>query len=490
MNLKTRFLKSKEMVQFQNLGQLFLYSMKKYPTRKCINHHSYNHVYKLTQKYNELLGYYNVGKNDRVCWYANKSAHWLSAMTATWMRGAIFVPLHANNYNLNQYIIKTTKPKIELCDYMVDGVYSNLQPKEHQEEDVMPEDPSMILYTSGSTNQPKGVVLSHQNVLKNLEQIQYCIKDDVYYRDSAFSILPWHHCYGLVCELLYLCMNGAHITIPSSDNPKKMIQEMKWNYPTLFYTVPKVLETLYRNDFNLSSMLKRNLLFGHRIRRISVGGAICHPKLISFMRESYNIPTLQGYGMTETSPMISLNSIYQNRVGSVGKPLKGVEIKMKEDNEILVRGGNVMNGYLRHITKQNQILLEEKDEWFATGDKGYVDANGYLYLYGRTKTEYKLSNGKYVNPVFIEKLLSMSSKIDQAVVFGEGMDHNKIIVYSENKNKSEMLNYIHYYLEDKVQPYEIPQDILFVDEPFTTKNGMLTQKMEPNRHKIIKMYAT
>lgn len=474
----------------QNLAQLLLSSMTKHPTRKCINHHTYNHVYKLTRKYNELLSYYHVGKNDRVCWYAPKSAHWLSAMIATWMRGAIFVPLHANNYALNQYIIRTTKPKIELSDYMVDGVFSNLQPNNDQ-EDILPDDPSMILYTSGSTSKPKGVVLSHKNVLRNLEQIQHRVKDDISYRDSAFSILPWHHCYGLVCELLYLCMKGAHISIPSSDNPKKMMQEMKWNYPTLFYAVPKVLETLYKNDLNIGSMLKRNLLFGHRIRRISVGGAVCHPKLLSFMKESYNISVLQGYGMTETSPMISLNSIYQNRLGSVGKPLQNVELRINPDNnEISVRGDNVMSGYLRFITKQNEILLEDQGEWFYTGDTGYFDSKGYLNLYGRTKTEYKLSNGKYVNPVFLEKLLCMSPHIDQAVVFGEGQSHNKIILYSEKKDKNEMLQYIQEYLEDKVQPYEIPRDILFADEPFTIKNNMLTQKLEPNRHKIITMYGS
>jgi long-chain acyl-CoA synthetase len=431
-----------------------------------------------------------VGKNDRVCWYAPKSAHWLSAMTATWMRGAIFVPLHANNYALNQYIIRTTKPKIELSDYMVDGVFSNLQPMDHPEE-VALDDPSMILFTSGSTSQPKGVVLSHKNILRNLQQIQHRVKDDVYYQDSAYSILPWHHCYGLVCELLYLAMNGAHISIPSSDNPKKIIQEMKWNYPTLFYSVPKVLETLYKNDLNIGSMLKRNLLFGHRIRRISVGGAICHPHLLSFMTESYNIPILQGYGMTETSPMISLNSIFQNRLGSVGKPLEKIKVQIDpEDNEIYVSGDNVMSGYLRFITKQNELLLEDQGEWFHTGDKGYFDSKGYLHLYGRTKTEYKLSNGKYVNPVFLEKLLGMSSQIDQAIIFGEGRKHNQVILYSENRDKEKLLNYIQQYLEDKVQPYEIPRDIIFADEPFTTNNGMLTQKLEPNRHKIMAKYGS
>jgi long-chain acyl-CoA synthetase len=320
------------------------------------------------------------------------------------------------------------------------------------------------------------------------------VGDDIDHTDSAFSILPWHHCYGLVCELLFLLTRNAHISIPTSKDPKNIIRQMRWETPTLFYTVPKILESIYKNDINrIPGVLKRNLIFGHRIRRISVGGAFCPPKLISFMSQEYRVPTLQGYGMTETSPMISLNSIYENRIGSVGKPIKDLKIDPSyENNEILVCGDNVMSGYLKSITPENTFILEPPGKWFRTGDKGYMDKDGFLYINGRTKMEYKLSNGKYVNPTYIEKMLCLSPWIDQAVVFGDGMAYNKVILYSNSqshKNKDTMLDHIRGLLQDKVQPYEMPDDVFFTEEPFSIENDLLTQKLEPNRTKILKLYS-
>jgi long-chain acyl-CoA synthetase len=297
-----------------------------------------------------------------------------------------------------------------------------------------------------------------------------------------------------VCELLFLLKTGAHISIPYNTDPKKIIREMKWKAPTLFYSVPKVLESIYKNDIHsIPSALKRNVVFGHRIRRISVGGALCPSKLVSFMTENYKIPTIQGYGMTETSPMISLNSIYENRIGSVGRPVKDVKIDFSiENNEILVEGENVMLGYLKEITNENEFVLEEKGKLFHTGDKGHLDRDGFLYINGRTKTEYKLSNGKYINPAFIEKMMCLSPLIDQAVVFGDGFAHNKAIIYSpknDKRDKDAMLFHIKELLEGRVQHYEIPNDIVFAEEAFSFQNGLLTQKLEPNREKIMKLYT-
>ena len=466
---------------------------RKYPTRKCIDEYTYNDVYNLIKKYDILLENLNVVKNDRVCWNAPKSVHWPALMMALWKRGAIFVPFNQGNPNLNDYIIKSVQPKFIMDDKMVESVaYDKTHPAPLDEiKEVNWDTPSTILFTSGSTSQPKGVVLSHKNIASNLQQISSRIREDIDHTDSAFSILPWHHCYGLVCELLYLLNRGAHISIPTSKDPRKIISGMKWKSPTLFYTVPKVIENIYKHNLNgVPGILKRNLLFGHRIRRISVGGAICPPSLVSFITEDYKIPTIQGYGMTETSPMISLNSINENRMGSVGKPVKDVKIDFSSgNNEILVRGDNVMVGYLKHIMKENFLVVEKPDYWFNTGDKGYMDKDGYLYLNGRTKTEYKLSNGKYINPTYIEKLLCMSPWIDQAVVFGEGLAHNKVILNSTQKNKDLMLSHIQELLRNQVQNYEVPDDIVFVNEPFSLQNGLLTQKLEPNRNKILKLYT-
>jgi len=472
------------------LFQNFLTSVQRYPARRCIDRFTYNDIYRLVKKYNWLLEERGVGRGDRVCWNAKKSAHWPAVIMAIWMRGAIFVPFNQGNPLLNEHIRRIVKPKAVLSDNM--NMKTPRNPHLRLPEFDGSESASTILFTSGTTNQPKGVVLSHKNIMTNLDQIEDRIKDDITCMDSAFSILPWHHCYGLVCELLFLLGKGAHISTPfNSENPKKIMREMKWKSPTLFYTVPKVLESIYKNDIpHIPNSFKRNLIFGRNIRRISVGGALCPPKLVSFMTDEYRIPTIQGYGMTETSPMISLNSIDQNRINSVGRPVKGMNIDFSYDkNEIMVRGENVMMGYLRFITKENQLILEEKSELFHTGDKGYMDKDGYLYISGRTKTEYKLSNGKYVNPAHIEKLLCMSPLIDQAVVFGDGLAHNKVIIHSHQKEKETMKKHIQGLLEGKVQHYEIPDEILFVEEPFSTQNGLLTQKLEPNRNKILKLYT-
>jgi long-subunit acyl-CoA synthetase (AMP-forming) len=453
--------------------------------------HTYNDLYRLVKQYDGLLTGLGVGKKDRVCWDACKSIHWPAVMLATWKRGAVFVPLNHGNVLLNKQIISKVKPKAVLTD----GDVKDTQPT------MVPEPPpismdtaSTILFTSGSTHEPKGVVLSHKNILTNLEQISHRVGDDIDHTDSAFSILPWHHCYGLVCELLFLLTKNAHISLPTQKDPKKIIREMRWQTPSLFYAVPKVLENIYKNDFHrVPGVLKRNLVFGHRIRRISVGGALCPPKLVSFMSEEYKVPTLQGYGMTETSPMISLNSIYENRIGSVGKPVKNVRIDFSnENNEILVRGDNIMSGYLKFITKENVFILEHPDGWFSTGDNGYMDKDGFLYINGRTKLEYKLSNGKYINPNFIEKLLCLSPWIDQAVVFGDGLAHNKVIVHGnpETKDAKQMLDHVKELLRGRVQNYEVPNEVFLAKEPFSLGNGLLTQKLEPNRNKILKLYAS
>lgn len=476
----------------RQLGQMLLQSAEKFSGRKCVGNSTYNDMYQLTKRYSDILNIHGIGKKSRVCWEGEKSVHWLSAMTAVWSLGAIFVPLQRGNNVLNDHIVKTIQPDIVLSPLYVENVAAQkdmvlpFQGGEEEEDEV-----AMVLFTSGSTSTPKGVVLTHENISSNLDQIQERVANDIGPEDSSYSILPWHHCYGLVCELLFLTKNGAQIHIPSSQNPKQIMADMKWWSPTLFYAVPKVVETMLRNDKKVPAFVKRNFVFGRNIRRMSLGGAPCHPRLIHFMEDSYGVSALQGYGMTETSPMISLNSMEFNRIGSVGKPLQGVDVQILEENqEVCVRGPNRMAGYLERVGEEG-LVLEEQGEWLHTGDKGHVDEEGYLHIHGRTKIEYKLSNGKYVNPVFIESILCMQPAIDQAVVFGEGLSHNKVILHStkQQPDMGDLLQLVRTSLEGKVQPYEIPREILLVEEPFTLQNGQLTQKLEPNRRRILEIYA-
>jgi long-chain acyl-CoA synthetase len=135
--------------------------------------------------------------------------------------------------------------------------------------------------------------------------------------------------------------------------------------------------------------------------------------------------------------------------------------------------------------EDGRIVCQGVDGWWDTGDRGYVDADGFLYIQGRAKTEYKLSNGKYVDPVYIGSLMSMVPGVDQAVVFGEGEAYNRAIVYSR---EGVSLQTVQSFLQGRVEPYEVPREIYFVEEPFSVQNGLLTQKLEPNRQKILAQF--
>lgn len=491
--------------KLNNLAEVITRSVIKYSNRTFFNQQTYASIYHRTRKYNHLFDRHHIGRMDRVCLMADKREDWASIMVSCWLRGGVFVPLIKNNPIINQYIIEKIKPKIILTDGNVDdgrrnnivtigGVVNEQQrhvsdPFDRLSESLVSRhDPAMILFTSGSTSSPKGVVLSHGNILSNLSMVQNAYKDTITCHDSSYSILPWHHCYGLVCELLFLIQQGASIQTPSSNTPEKIFKEMSHRSPTLFFTVPKILETIYKKDVKfIPSFIKKKFVFGRKIRMVSVGGALCHPHLLSFMEKEYKLPVYQGYGMTETSPMISICTPTHNRIGSVGKILSGVDLCFDEDDSIHVRGDNCMLGYYQGVSNENEILLHEREEWFPTGDKGRLDKDGFLYINGRLKTEYKLSNGKYVNPTYIESLLTLMPSIDQALVYGEGLQHNQVILYTKDDKKYTAAQ-IKSFLMGRVDHYEIPDKVFYVDEPFTIQNGLLTQKMEPNRQKILEKY--
>lgn len=472
---------------FKNLYQMITTSILKHNKNNILNHHKYNELYHVSRKYVNIL------KNHHqipICVAANKTIDWIALMYATWETDNIFVPMPIHNKTLTNHIIKQIKPififgndpLISQQNYTSGWRMNNTRLNNET-------NPALILYTSGSTKEPKGVVLSHQNILSNLDMIQDRYKDNINEYDCSFSLLPWHHCYGLVCELLYIMKQGGSIKIPTSDIPINMFKEMKWNSPTLFFGVPKILENLYKKDIiYIPNSIKKRLIFGNRIRMISVGGSLCNPKIIEFMEKTYDTTVYQGYGTTECSPIISLNSIEQNKIGSVGKVLKDINIRFSEDGVLSVKGDNVMLGYLKSISHENdihnQLELEKTNEWYDTGDHGYLDEEDYLYITGRNNVKYKLTNGKYVDPQYIETLLGISPIIEQVVVFGEGLDSNIVVIYSKS-DKEMVEKEVYLRLKDKIELYEIPKKIIILNTPF--ENGWLTGKMEPNR-RIISQY--
>jgi long-chain acyl-CoA synthetase len=320
---------------------------------------------------------------------------------------------------------------------------------------VRPDDLATIIYTSGTTGEPKGVMLTHNNFMSNVTSIAKGLPIEP--TDVALSVLPLSHIFERDGFYVF-CYCGVSVYYAASfDQVGENLREVA---PTIMTAVPRLFEKVYHRiikkgmaerGFKKSVFLKSltvgqrygelkdkrkwispgvrirqklasKLVFskwregvGGRLRYFVSGGAPLSPAL-SYSYLAAGIPILQGYGATETC-IVSANRPNNNRVGSVGIPFDGIEIKIAEDGEILVRGPNVMRGYYGQPEATAAVL---KDGWFYTGDVGHMEKNGHLYITDRKKDLFKLSNGKYVAPQLIESLLKQSEFVSQVVVVGAG----------------------------------------------------------------------
>lgn len=320
---------------------------------------------------------------------------------------------------------------------------------------VRPDDLATIIYTSGTTGEPKGVMLTHDNFMSNVLAITAGLPIDE--KDTALSVLPLSHIFERAGFYVFI-YNGLEVYYAASfDQVGENLREVG---PTVMTAVPRLFEKVYhrivkkgmaetgwkRKVFTRSlevgqrygelkdtrrfispalrvkQGLASKLVFskwragvGGRLRYFVSGGAPLSPAL-SYSYLAAGIPILQGYGATETC-IVCANRPDNNHVGSVGIPFDGIEIRIAEDGEILIRGRNVMRGYYGQPEATAAVL---KDGWFYTGDVGHMDKQGRLYITDRKKDLFKLSNGKYVAPQLIESLLKQSEFVGQVVVVGAG----------------------------------------------------------------------
>ncbi len=301
------------------------------------------------------------------------------------------------------------------------------------------EDLAEILFTSGTTGSPKGVMLTHKNIVSDLEGLYQII--DINENDVFFSILPLHHVYECTGGFLAPIYVGASVAYASSLRPNVMLEEMREIRPTVWLTVPLVLEKIYQkilktlneqkgvkkvlinlmNTFakgRLSKRIKASLGLD-RVRYVISGGAAL-PEWVSKGFEDLGFPILQGYGLSETSPILTLNPPHSPRNKSVGLPIPGVEIRLFEVNErregeIAAKGPMVMKGYYKNEKATKEVFY---DGWFLTGDIGYFDEGGYLYITGRKKAVIVTKGGKNIYPEEIENKLTESPYIEEVLVFG------------------------------------------------------------------------
>lgn len=430
-----------------------------------------------------------INAGDRVAVSSNNRVEWNLFDIAVQQAGAVLVPLYPNiSENDYRFILNDAEVKIcvvgneELANKMknVQGDVPSLQhlmtfdevngftnwsaidkAAESTDESVVKdrmaavkyEDLVTIIYTSGTTGQPKGVMLSHRNILSNVEACLDPIPADN--SSKVLTFLPVCHIYERMLHYLYMYIGCSVYFAESMETIGDNIREVQ---PDVFTAVPRLIEKVFdkimaKGDdltgikrklffwavdlaeefdvvgksswYHFKLKIARKLIFskwqealGGKVRAIASGSAALQPRLARIFLAA-DIPILEGYGLTETSPVVSVNSFDKGiRIGTVGALIDGVQVKIAEDGEILVKGPNVMMGYYKNPEATAEVI--DSEGWFHTGDIGIFQEGKFLKITDRKKEIFKTSGGKYIAPQGMENKFKESRFIEQIMVIGEG----------------------------------------------------------------------
>ena len=415
----------------------------------------------------------------------------------------------------------STIPNLSFYDDLIED--SSIEPDKYLS--IQRNDPASIIYTSGTQGLPKGVVLSHGGILSNCEgayELLHSLKGP----DLTFlTWLPLSHSYEHVVQFVTLMMEAKVFYNKSIET---LLPTIKVAKPHIMTAVPRFYNNLFAKmqinlknqsqfkqnlfnqaillgtkklhqqklsisekifDFLLDKLVRKKVLnnFGGRLMAFVSGGG----PLDSRVGEALNalgLKTLQGYGLTETSPVVSCNPLHKVKVETVGPIFPGVEVKLAEDGEILVKGENLMLGYWNNLEATKKTII---DGWLHTGDIGEFDEEGYLKITDRKKDIIVSLGGDNIAPSKLENLLTLSSDIEQACVFGEQKNYIAalIILSADSKATKEQIDlYIEKMNVDLSQPEKIKRYHI-IDEPFTIENNLMTPTMKVRRHEVEKKYS-
>ena len=392
------------------------------------------------------------------------------------------------------------------------------------EVDLVRKDPACIIYTSGTQGNPKGVILSHGGILNNCEGALEILRPLISDQTRFLTWLPLSHSYEHTVQFAQISVAAK---IFYAESIEKLVKNMNDCNPQVMTAVPRFYQNLYQkinSSFNKATGIKKKLIlkmldlgskklnkqklslfekivdsileklvrkkikaqFGGCLKTFVSGGGALDKEIGTFLN-AIGLPTLQGYGLTETSPVVSCNPIHDIRVETVGPPFKGNEVKIAEDGEILVKGENVMLGYWNKQEETEKVL---KNGWLYTGDIGIFE-NGYLKITDRKKDILITPGGDNISPSKIENELVNSELIDQAIVYGDNKPYlvALLVLVDEKKNISEMqVKKEIEKINNNLGRIENIKKFFITDEKFSIENGMLTPTMKLKRYKIVQKY--
>lgn len=357
-----------------------------------------------------------------------------------------------NNTNLKEYICMSKLPGYNDIHTLIEEGKKLLEQgnKEYISAKINENEMNILLFTSGTTSKSKAVMLSQKNIASNVYAMQRV--EGIYETDSNLAFLPFHHIFGSTAIIMMLAC-GVKTSFP--DGLRYVAQNLKEYEVSVFVGVPLLVEAIYnkvvkeiekqgktkliKTAIKISNFLLkfhidiRRKLFkqiidnlGGKMRFVISGGAPLDPEVEKGFI-NFGIKMVQGYGLTETSPVICAENDFKTKIGSIGVPMENdtVEIVNKDENgigELRVKGPNVMLGYYENEEETNKVL---KDGWFYTGDLGYIDKEGFIFITGRQKNMIVLKNGKKVFPEEIETLVNRIDLVEECIVFGMPDENDK-----------------------------------------------------------------
>jgi len=385
--------------------------------------------------------------------------------------------------------------------------------------------PACIIYTSGTGGNPKGVMLSHGGILNNIVGACEIMKPLINTRPVFLTWLPLSHSYEHCVQFAQIAV-GAKVFY--AQKIEKLLENMSEAKPTIMTAVPRFYQNLYNKiniNFKKQTGIKAKLIeatlrlgkkkligqemtffekliniiveelvrkkikkqFGGNLKAFVSGGGALDQEIGEFLN-SIGLPTLQGYGLTETSPVVSCNPIHKIRVETVGPPFKGNQVKIADDGEILVKGENVMLGYWNKKEETDKVII---NGWLHTGDIGEIDPkDGYLKITDRKKDIIVSAGGDNISPAKIENMITNEPEVDQCMVYGDKKNYIVALIVPNKDflNQKEKIQDVIEKINKKLTLLEKIKKIQLIDESFSIENGLMTPTMKVKRKKVTEKY--